>query len=125
MGSEVSTSGDVYSYGILLMEMFTGKKPTNAMFKESLNLHNFVCAALPERITEIMDPFLFQEIDNWENGSTGSCRVQNSLVSILEIGVACSAELPQERRNISNVTAELQSIRNRLLGATGQRIITL
>ncbi|XVF24082.1 hypothetical protein REPUB_Repub13aG0096500 [Reevesia pubescens] len=48
MGSELSTKGDVYSYGILLLEMFTGKRPTDEMFKEGLSLHNFVAAALPE-----------------------------------------------------------------------------
>uniref|UniRef100_A0A2N9HYB4 Protein kinase domain-containing protein n=1 Tax=Fagus sylvatica TaxID=28930 RepID=A0A2N9HYB4_FAGSY len=46
MGSEVSTYGDVYSYGILLSEMFTGKRPTDEIFKNSLSLHEFVKTAL-------------------------------------------------------------------------------
>ncbi|MFQ6651261.1 hypothetical protein Gotur_023650 [Gossypium turneri] len=61
MGSELSTKGDVYSYGILLLEMFTGKRPTDERFKESLSLHNFVKSTLPERISEIIDPILLQE----------------------------------------------------------------
>ena len=48
MGSKASTCGDVYSYGILLLEMFTGKMPTDDMFQDGLNLHNYVKMALPE-----------------------------------------------------------------------------
>ncbi|CAN6692695.1 unnamed protein product [Malus baccata var. baccata] len=60
MGSEVSTNGDVYSFGILLLEMFTGKRPTDNMFGDNLNLHNFVKMALPGRITEIADTPLLE-----------------------------------------------------------------
>ena len=38
LGSKPSTSGDVYSFGILLLEMLVGKKPTDEMFKEGLSL---------------------------------------------------------------------------------------
>ncbi|KAJ0103290.1 hypothetical protein Patl1_06569 [Pistacia atlantica] len=36
MGAIVSPEGDVYSYGILLLEMITGKRPTDEMFNEEL-----------------------------------------------------------------------------------------
>ncbi|RWR84524.1 putative LRR receptor-like serine/threonine-protein kinase [Cinnamomum micranthum f. kanehirae] len=39
MGGEASIFGDIYSYGILLLEIFIGKKPTGEIFNESLSLH--------------------------------------------------------------------------------------
>ena len=42
MRNEVSTYGDVYSYGILLLEMFTGKRPVANIFQDDSNLHDFV-----------------------------------------------------------------------------------
>ncbi|XP_058109082.1 LRR receptor-like serine/threonine-protein kinase EFR isoform X1 [Magnolia sinica] len=48
MGNKASAQGDVYSYGILLLEMITGKGPTDDMFKDNLSLHHFAKLALPE-----------------------------------------------------------------------------
>ncbi|XP_059627091.1 receptor kinase-like protein Xa21 [Cornus florida] len=64
LGSEVSTKGDVYSYGILVLEMMTGKKPVHNMFKEGLDLHTFARMALPNHVTEIADPTLLKESRN-------------------------------------------------------------
>ncbi|XP_008223907.2 PREDICTED: probable LRR receptor-like serine/threonine-protein kinase At3g47570 [Prunus mume] len=120
MGSEVSTSGDVYSFGILLLEMFTGKRPTDDMFSGDLNLHNFVTMALPDRITEISDSSLFQgSIDDktLNQLNAKSQKVEVCLNSIFRIGIACSTESPTDRlKNISNATSDLHSVRSILLG---------
>ena len=129
MGSELSTKGDVYSYGILLLEMFTGKRPTDEKFKEGLSLHNFVKEALPERVTDIIDPILLQEsvrggivadITLNENNLGNDIHLQ-CLNSILEIGLACSTGSPSERMDMSNVITKLCSIREKFLRPTRLR----
>ncbi|XP_040934554.1 probable LRR receptor-like serine/threonine-protein kinase At3g47570 [Gossypium hirsutum] len=112
-GSELSTNGDVYSYGILLLEMLTGQRPTNEKFKEGLSLHNFVKAALPDRVVEIIDPILFQE--SVRGGTTAPDIHLQRLNSIFEIGLTCSTESPSERMDMSNVITKLCSIRDKLL----------
>ncbi|KAK3435967.1 hypothetical protein EUGRSUZ_C00631, partial [Eucalyptus grandis] len=109
MGSELSEDGDVYSYGVLLLEIFTGKRPTHDMFKDALNLRNYCMAALPERIADVTDQqLLFCETEESSIADTSSnqrninAHVQECLVMIFEIGVACSAEVPQERMKISD-----------------------
>ncbi|KHG17890.1 hypothetical protein F383_20833 [Gossypium arboreum] len=117
MGSELSTKGDVYSYGILLLEMFTGKSPIDERFREGLSLHNFVKAALPERIVEITDPILVQErvrrgtpnVNNFRNDRYLQC-----LNSLFGIGLTCSAESPNERIDMSDVVTKLCSIKDKL-----------
>ncbi|KAL0009430.1 hypothetical protein SO802_010932 [Lithocarpus litseifolius] len=69
MGGEASIEGDVYSYGVLVLEMFTGRMPTNDIFKDGLNLHNFVKMALPERLAQVVDPKLLPK-DTVEMGAT-------------------------------------------------------
>ncbi|CAL5342788.1 unnamed protein product [Camellia sinensis] len=129
MGNEVTTSGDVYSYGILLLEMFTGKKPTDNMFNDSLNLHNFVKMVLPEEVVSIVDPTLVQQrekgkassnTNNIQNQSSADTRkIQECLISILNIGIACSQELPGDRLTINRVVTQLHVIKNNLLGTDG------
>ncbi|GMN69880.1 hypothetical protein TIFTF001_038925 [Ficus carica] len=60
MGSKVSTEGDVFSFGILLLEIFIGKKPTNENL-DGLSLHQFVIMALPTKVMEIVDQHLLIE----------------------------------------------------------------
>ncbi|EOY17844.1 Serine-threonine protein kinase, plant-type, putative [Theobroma cacao] len=98
MGGAVSPEGDIYSYGILLLEMITGRRPTDGMFHGGLNLHNFCNMALPERLKEILDSRLLEQIcENNERSRSlpnMEAKMLESLVSFAKEGVACSAEAP-------------------------------
>ncbi|TQD73837.1 hypothetical protein C1H46_040614 [Malus baccata] len=128
MGNEVSAYGDVYSYGILLLEMLTGKRPTDEMFKDSLTLHNFVQMALPERVEEICDPVLLQVKTSsiCSNATNNRNHVQDDqrqriskcLVIMAKIGVACSADLLRERMDIGRVVEGLCLVRDVLTGTS-------
>ncbi|KAH9670361.1 putative LRR receptor-like serine/threonine-protein kinase [Citrus sinensis] len=121
LGSGVSTNGDVYSYGILLLEMVTTKKPTDVMFEGDLNLHRFARMALPDHVVDIVDPILLNDgeiLAGTDNHRQRQTRINSRLAcvnSMVRIGVACSMESPQDRMNITNVVHELQSVKNILL----------
>ena len=143
MGGEASIEGDVYSYGILLLEMFIGKRPSDDMFKDGHNLHNFVEMALPEKLVQIVDPILLprevdeapiaivaarednngneMQVDEEAQGIANLCQMDlnehKCLVSILEIGLACSMESPKDRMKMKEVTKELHLIKNVFLGS--------
>nr|XP_023894550.1 uncharacterized protein LOC112006505 [Quercus suber] len=143
LGCDTSTKGDVYSYGIIILEMFLEKRPTDKMFKDGLNLHNYakMAVAQPERLVQIVDPILRREVeemptttvnreDNNENeieaneeiyGIVNLCQmdaiVHKCLVPILQLGLACSMQSPKERMNMEEVTRKLHLIKNAYLSS--------
>ncbi|KAF8749626.1 hypothetical protein HU200_012644 [Digitaria exilis] len=118
LGNEVSIHGDVYSYGILLLEMFTGKRPTDSEFAEDLSLRKYVQMALPESVANILDQNLLQ--DGWDydariTTSRGNKDIEISCItSTLHIGISCSADTPADRPRIRDALKELESIRDKL-----------
>ncbi|GFS45536.1 hypothetical protein Acr_00g0096630 [Actinidia rufa] len=126
MGNEVSTFGDVYSYGILILEIFTGKRPTGNMFNDSVTLHNFAKVALLEQGASLADPTHFQQSENGEahsginkttnQNSIEGQRIEECLISILKVGITCSKELLRDRPAMNEVVVQLHVIKNAFLG---------
>ncbi|KAE8671978.1 hypothetical protein F3Y22_tig00111877pilonHSYRG00273 [Hibiscus syriacus] len=130
MGSELSTKGGVYSYGILLLEMFTGKRPTDERFEEGPSLLNFVREAFPDQMIEIIDPILLQESVRGGTvayGTRNENRMRNDSLQCLNlifgIGLTCSAKSPSERMGVNEVVTKLCSARDKLLRPTPRFVV--
>lgn len=85
--------------------MITGKRPTDSMFKEGIELHNYVKMALPDHVA---DPKLLIEVDQ---GNDSHKKILECLMSISKVGVLCSEKFPRERMEMSNVVVELNRIK--------------
>ncbi|PPD96432.1 hypothetical protein GOBAR_DD06552 [Gossypium barbadense] len=105
----ISVKSDVYSYGILLMETFTRKKPTNEMFIGETSLKHWVKESLPNGTIDIADSSLLQN-----EGENSTAKV-NCISSILNLALECSAQLPEERKDMEDVVYKLKRIRMKYL----------
>ncbi|KAJ3672199.1 hypothetical protein LUZ60_006920 [Juncus effusus] len=112
MGGTASEQGDIYSYGVLLLELFIGISPTNDRFKDGLNLHKFVEASFPNKIMDIIDSKLY--INDEENSENVIKSFHDCLVLVIRCGLLCSKESPQERARIKEVIRDLNSARMKL-----------
>ena len=98
----ISVKGDVYSYGIMLMEMFTGKKPTNEMFSEELTLKTWISESMVNSVMEVVDYNL-------------ASQHEKELREILGLALSCCADSPEARIKMTDVTASLIKIKTLFL----------
>ncbi|XP_022731985.1 putative receptor-like protein kinase At3g47110 [Durio zibethinus] len=114
----------MYSFGILLLEMFTGKRPTDDIFKDDLTLHHFAKMALPDQVLEVVDPLLLDGDKEEENANSSrnqrrvhmkETKKKECLVSILGVGISCSVESPKDRMDSVDAAKQLHSIRDKFL----------
>ena len=106
----VSTRGDIYSYGIMLLEMLTRKKPTDDMFVGEFCLREWVKAKIPDKIMEVIDGNLLRIEDGRD-----VVAAQDHLLEIMELGLECSKQFPEERIDIKDVVVKLNKIKVQII----------
>lgn len=109
--------GDVFSFGVLLLEMFTGKAPTDAMFVDGLTLQSFVETAFPEKVMDIVDPVLLSTDETWARKrlhyrSSRGGETDDAIISVIRLALSCSKLTPSERMSIGDAANEMHKIRD-------------
>jgi serine/threonine protein kinase len=116
-GNMVSAHGDIYSYGILVLETITGNRPTDSRFREGLSLREFVVLALRNRTMDAVDTRLSVEPENELHtigDSSSYKRKTDCIASLQSIGVSCTQELPSSRMSTEGIIKELLAVKNSL-----------
>uniref|UniRef100_M1DR60 Serine-threonine protein kinase, plant-type n=1 Tax=Solanum tuberosum TaxID=4113 RepID=M1DR60_SOLTU len=111
-GSEgiVSASGDIYSYGIMVMEVLTKRRPIDEeICNENLDLRKWITQSFSGSMMDVVDANLFCEEEQITSKS------EMCIASRIELGLDCTKEIPKSRISMKEVVKRLNKITNTFL----------
>ncbi|KAK2444574.1 putative LRR receptor serine/threonine-protein kinase [Trifolium repens] len=136
LGGKASTSGDVYSFGILLLEIFIAKKPTDEMFKEGLSMNKFVLDMDDKQLLKVVDQRLINQFEYSTQNLSSDCNISSTsidnsysdgipdwmhkaeecIAASMRVGLSCVSYHPKDRWTMREAVSKLHGIKQSILG---------
>ncbi|XP_076902200.1 receptor protein kinase-like protein ZAR1 isoform X1 [Bidens hawaiensis] len=89
-----SQKWDVYSFGVILLEMITGRPPVVQVGSEEMDLVHWIQLCIDEKkpLSDVLDPGLAQDVDKEEE-----------IIAVLKIAIGCTQSNPERRPSMRHV----------------------
>ncbi|KAI8565740.1 hypothetical protein RHMOL_Rhmol03G0284700 [Rhododendron molle] len=122
LGKRASTQGDVYSYGVLLLEIVTGKRPTDVLVHEGSSLHEWVKRQYPHKLEPLVEEALERHAPNGTQVYDKKmwCDV---VLELIELGLICTLYNHSTRPTMSDVAHEMSRLKQYLCSPSSTLLI--
>ncbi|QHN99831.1 Leucine-rich repeat receptor-like protein kinase TDR [Arachis hypogaea] len=97
---QVDEKSDIYSYGVVLMEILSGKRSVDAEFGDGNSIVDWVKSKIKSKdgIDDILD----------KNAGSGCSSVREEMIQMLRISLLCTSRNPADRPSMRDVVLMLQ-----------------
>ncbi|XP_031095947.1 leucine-rich repeat receptor-like protein kinase TDR [Ipomoea triloba] len=108
---QVDVKSDIYSYGVVLMEVLTGKRSMDSEFGEGNSIVDWVRSKLKVRegVTDVLD----------KNAGASCPLVREEMMLLLRIALLCTSRNPADRPSMRDVVSMLQEAKPKRKLAAG------
>ncbi|KAH0912756.1 hypothetical protein HID58_036077 [Brassica napus] len=116
MGRRASIHGDVYSFGVLLLEIVSGRRPTDVAVNGGSSLHEFIKSHYPNSLEGIIE----QALIRWKpQGKPERCDKlwREVILEMIELGLVCTQYTPSTRPNMLDVAHEMGRLKEYLFAS--------